>query len=550
MKKKIYVSLCGYLPRMRKTAVCLCTGDSFSIVDVSDKQTVYSGPLSEPYEDPDSGDTVRKADFSDFDRKGTYYIKCGYRRSEAFVIDDEAYSTLKKLLLCGMKLNRCGYDLYRSDSTAAFKGFAHGKCHNDLTQLFFGEQLMNVSGGWHCGGGYGKYTTVTALTCAFLLYSYRLYPESFTSDDEAALPEILDECRWGLEWLLKMQAPDGGVYHKCDVSERLTSPLSADNDDETYYIFPESSQAAVVFTAVTALAVPIYEKYDRMFARQLSRAASNAWLWIVNSSKYEPWNIPTGSSSTGLGDFSDPDDSDDLLWMMSEMYALTGDESFLRSFKELIYKTDSTGFSFNSIGGLASISCLMNSDFNDPTLDFYIKKKFGDRADKLASAALSGYGNALSVRSDLSGYGEYSNMNVISDCIVCQTAYMIFGMQKYLDAAASMIQYILGINPIGISYITGSAEDCPSQPRHAGSRTSDHSGPCPGLIVGGPNYFRSDDFTRWKLNRSTPPAKCYIDNVCSISTNEPSLCLSAAALLSAAFFDRNGSRSFDLAINS
>ena len=194
----------------------------------------------------------------------------------------------------------------------------------------------------------------------------------------------------------------------------------------------------------------------------------------------------------------------------------------------------------NNTGGFAALSYIMGTEKKDPTILFYIKKKFGDRADKLAAASeRGGYGSALGAKPNFAGYDMFSNMTVISDCLICQTAYMLFGLQKYIDAASMALQYLMGKNPMGVTYITGVSEDSPERPRHSISYKCGES--VPGMIVCGANYFRNDEFSRWRLGKHTPPAKCYIDNECSVSTNEPYISFSAAALMAFAFFDRNGS---------
>ena len=536
MRKKIFVSQGGYLTNCKKTAVCHTVNSTFSILAMPSEQTVYSGRLSDPINDRDTGDQVRIADFSDFCVDGTYCLKCGYRRSENFIISHSAYSPLKNILMSGIYFNRCGYDFKNDVIPAEYSVFKHGKCHSGFIPLYYGQQMLDVSGGWHDGVGYGKYVTSTAFACAAMMYSYLLYSKSFKKPYDKK--GILDECRYGLEWLLKMQAADGSIYHKCDTAEVVLSPQSPENDNSEYYIFPPSSDAAVMFTAAAALGARVFDEYDHSFSRTLSKAASNCWLWIANSTSYEPWVLPTGASEISVADRSYEARGDIFIWMLCEMYALTGNELFADRFKDMVFFTDTTGFSLENSGGFAALSYILTEEKKDASIVFYIKKKFGDRADKLmlAMSSESGYGTALGSRSFAGGYNCMSNMTVISDCIICQTAYMLFQLEPYKNAAAELFQYILGRNPSGISYITGVGENFPMRPAHAES-ISAQSAPVPGMIVNGANMERSDEFSKWRLSARTPPAKCYIDNECSTSTNSPSVAFSASAVMASAFFD-------------
>lgn len=547
MRKKIYVSLGGYISDSKKTAVCNMVNNTFSVVELPSERIVYTGELSPIMNDHDSGDQIKTADFSEVTEPGTYCLKCGYRRSESFIIDPNPYSPLKDMLLVGIHLNRCGYDLSASALPRHCAELIHGKCHTEFTPLYYGEQKFDVSGGWHDGLSYGKFVTVTASACASMMYSWLMYPKSFENAPNG-LPKIINECRWGLEWLLKMQGPDGRVYHKVDGTDAVLNPQSPSEDTTEYYIFPESADAAIMFTAVTALGARVFESIDRHFSRTLSRAASNSWLWIVNTPAYEPWKLPTGAAADGVGDISYEERSDCYMWMLSEMYALTGEETFSKRFEEMLFFNDTTGFSLRSSGGFAALSYLTGGGELNPGVEFYLKKKFGDRADKIIVASASGYGTALGSGPLGSRYNAMSNMEVISDCIVCQMAYMIFGLERYRNAASHLFQYLLGKNPSGISYITGTNDLSPLRPAHSLSISS-FSRPVPGMVVCGANGEHSDDFSKWRLSGKTPPARCYIDNECSLSTNSPSVAFGAAALLAVAFFDLSGTSSEDIVLS-
>ena len=548
MHKKILVSLCGYVTDLVKTAVCITTSNTFTLVDENSKKTVFSGSLSKSVFSEEIGEYVKIADFSSFSVNGTYYVKCGFRRSDPFVISSDAYSSLSSLLLSGIFLNRCGYDYLsgNQDDSSERTIYFRNACHNEMVPMFFGDNKLDAAGGWHCGEGYGKSVAETALTCALMLYTLKIFPDAY---DEKFRGELTDECRWGIEWLLKMQTPDGGVYHKCDTSKRTAFPSDPANDSNDYYVFPKSYKDALLFTAVTALAAGVYEKTDIRFSRQLSRAATNGWLWIVNCPDYEPWAMPSGSSETCISDIPDRDSTDDYMWVLAEMYSLTGDDLFERRFLRLLYETDSSGFSLNRTGGFASLSYLMECGERDAAALFFIKKKFGDRADSIISeCSMNVSSSSADIFPERSRFGEYSNLCILSDSITCMIAYMIFGMEKYLNAAVLLFQFVLGKNPCGYSFITGSAESSPKRPRHSLSSGDDIDPPVPGMVVNGSNYFNKDPYSAWLLKKSTPPAGCYIDSEFSES-NQPSVCIGAAAIMISSFLNKCGSSVFDEYIN-
>lgn len=542
MRKKIFINEQGYLPNYSKTAVCHTANNTFSVIEEDTERIAFSGKLSDSFHDPVSGDEIKIADFSKLNETGRFYIKCGYRSSSSFLIDKNVYSPLKEKFLLGIYLNRCGFDFNKN--IVPFKenigeDYLHNACHTELTPMYLGEGLFDMSGGWH-DGGYGKYVTVTAVTCACLLESVLIYQSTLGELFNIAL----DESRWGLEWLLKMQDNDGGVFHKVDTIQRSGQPVLPCDDTEEFFVFPKSYDAALYFTAVCALGARIFVKYDPLFSRRLAKAASNGWIWIVNQTKHEQWKMPAGTYHSGLGDMEDLAGKDVYMWVLAEMYALTGEELFAQKFESLIFTEQTAGFTFENMGGFASLAYLTCKEKINPGVEFFIKKKFGDKADRIIFSSLDGYGVALGDRKSSGNFNCLSNMTVISDCIVCQMAYFIFGLDRYKSYSVRILGYIFGRNPMGISYVTG-LPNSPACPAHTLSSASRHS-PVPGMVVSGANYDKDDDYSKWRLAKKTPPAKCYIDSECSFSTNSPSVSFGALAFLAIVFYDADNISGSDI----
>lgn len=102
---------------------------------------------------------------------------------------------------------------------------------------------LDVTGGWHDAGDYGKYVTAAAAALAHLLYAWKMFPEAFRRQDlnipgkPSNMPDILIECRWELEWLLKMQRFDGAVWHKATTAKHAAFVMPED-DREQMYVLP------------------------------------------------------------------------------------------------------------------------------------------------------------------------------------------------------------------------------------------------------------------------------------------------------------------------
>lgn len=517
-----------------KSAVCRVSAEIFYLVDADKGISVYAGRLSHPFFDRESGDTVKIADFSDFNTSGRYFIRAGYRRSDIFQISAEPYKNIRHDILSGMYLNRCGFDFYDfSDDARSCPEQLRHKCHTEPVALCSDpSKMFDVKGGWHNSGSYDKDVYNTGLTIAYLLYSLVLFCESFDRNERLL---IEDECRWGLDWLLKMQDTDGGVF--AGVCAATPSASAAPDEDEAQYTLAEKTcTAALCFTAVTALAASYFGSFDREYSCKLKRASSLSWLSIVRTPEYCYYTGKNGSySEYGDGGYSL---ESQFMWAMCEMYSLTGEESFADMIGKKYSTSSFTGFGKNGCGVFAALSYFLSHKKKNRIIDSVIRKHLTDHADRMYfSVKGSGYRTA---RGADMGYGYGSNFGVLNDCMEFIAAYLVSGEQKYLLCATEQFSYIFGKNPMGKSYITGSGEEYIQHPCHSLSLYYESVGPVKGMIVSGPNSDRTDEYTKWHLEKGAPAAKCYMDNEYSLSTNEPAVHFSAPVIFISAFYDKVG----------
>ena len=534
MVKKIMLNQVGYISKMPKIAYLTGSADYFQIVRAKGGKTVFSGTPSDPVYDHASGDNVSMLDFSDLDENGEFYIRSGLKRSGTFTISDYPYKALKLSLLKGFYYSRCG------ELDGSFAGeYHHGQCHSDLVPTFENNFVrLDVSGGWHDSGGYGKYTVCTCTALGHLLYAYSLFPDRFSESSDIpesgnGIPDILNECRVGLEWLMKMQTRDGGVYHK--VAPMTSTPIVMPEDDNVIrYVFPRSHQAAACFCAVTSLASRIFSPFDEEFSKSLNEASINAWIWLINNPDYKPFVNPPTTVISAAGDFFDNNNDDDMFWAVCELYETTGDESFHDIIKELYRNVKLTGFLNRDNGGFGALSYMFGERPADEKVIYEIKSQMRLRADTLCSLSRhSGYGTAKSDEDYIRG----SNMYSMTDSMLLIMAYKIFDCEEYITTAYEQLGYVLGKNPMGICFVTGIGSDSVKRPHHRPSEADDVEDPVPGLLVCGPNKRSQDKFTRWNIPSEEAPAKCYYDIVYSFSTNEATIYCNSAAIFVTAYFD-------------
>ncbi|HEY9108130.1 MAG TPA: glycoside hydrolase family 9 protein, partial [Roseateles sp.] len=99
-------------------------------------------------------------------------------------------------------------------------------------------------------------------------------------------------------------------------------------------------------------------------------------------------------------------------------------------------------------------------------------------------------------------------------------AYRLDADRRKLDAAQSVLDYVLGRNPLGQSYVTGFGVKSPMHPHHRPSEADGIDAPVPGFIVGGPNPGQQDQAGCPVRYPSALPALSYLDHDCSYASNE------------------------------
>ena len=297
----------GYRPSAEKVAVIsnhvtgFNAGDSFTpgstyeVKNVSDGQTVFTATISawnNGNEDGLSGDQVWWFDFSSVTTAGTYYIfdPTNNVGSYEFEINDAVYDEVLKQAVRSFYYQRCG-----SAKTTTHGGDWHDvACHvganQDLNSLSVTNQSAgtskDLSGGWHDAGDYTKYVNFTYSTLHDMLFAYQENVNAWGDDYNIpesgnGIPDLLDEIKYELDWLLKMQLADGSVIMKVGVDcYQAGSPASADTAPRFYSSAEASStrtfasvmaHAAIVFQSVPALST---------YGDQLLTKAELAWNWV------------------------------------------------------------------------------------------------------------------------------------------------------------------------------------------------------------------------------------------------------------------------------
>lgn len=506
-EEPILVNQVGYTSDRAKTAVFRQITDEkeFSVVNADSGQTVYTGQLYGEKNYTAGDETVWYGDFSDVTAEGNYYITCGnLDKSYTFSISDNVYDNITDDLVRMFYLQRCGTEIKDTD-------FSHPACHTGKAKVYGTNDYIDVTGGWHDAGDYGRYTVAAAKAVADLLYAYGNNPSLFSDsvnipESGNGVPDILDETRYELEWMLKMQdQTTGGVHHKV-TCENFPGYVMPQNETAELIVTPVSSTSTADFCASMALAYQYYKDYDKDFAEKCLNAAEKAWNYLEKNPQFDFKN----PSDITTGEYGDSNDTDERYWATAQMYAATGEQKYLDKYNSLYAQK---GMDWTTVGDYGSIAILTKKDI-DKTSNAY-KKAYNSiikQADNFVSISSdSGY----KVATNIFNWG--SNMTIANAGTTLGLAYQLTGEQKYLDAANAQTDYLLGINGVSECFVTGYGTKSPKNPHHRPSMALDK--PMKGMLVGGVNSNLEDNAAK-AYCADSPAAKCYIDNKESYSTNE------------------------------
>ncbi len=534
----IAVDMVGYKTNTPKQAYLVNTeAEEFALIRTKDSVVVYEGFMGiKKRPDVATGDSVTIIDFSDFNEPGEYQIRTNGStklNSRPFFIGSEVYNTALNTIIESFYYHRCGTVVNTSSP------WGHKICHLDDAPFYKNNNMYaDLTGGWHDAGDYNKFSVNTALTAGLLLYSYEENPNYFKDnqldipESGNGIPDILDEVHWGLQWLLKMQRPDGGVYHKVS-QEKWIGEFLPDQDPSERYLFGISSAATASFAATAALGSRLLKEFDPIFSSQLSKASIKAWKFLNEN----PANIPLGgfknpAGVTG-GEYGDPIELDERLWASIELYKLTGDSQYLIYFIQNYRRLNITSIpplSWRDAHMLA-LQAFLSAD----TKGMYvlnkeeIKTMVVQQGDALLSTQKNNnYQNLLRQ----SQYYWGSNSVALAYAFNLIHAYKITKNVKYSQAALDQLHYIFGRNPFALSQVTGVGSASVLHPYHQFSELNLFSTPVPGMLVGGPNNFTS--------LKGTPiseyPGKNYEDKFANYLVNEPAINYTAILAYVTTFF--------------
>lgn len=419
------------------------------------------------------------------------------------------------------------------------------------------DYTLDVTGGWYDAGDHGKYVVNGGISTWEVLSTYersllaRTGHPAKLGDGSLAIPEsgnkvpdILDEARWELEFLLKMQVPDGQplagmAHHKMHDEQWTGLPLLPSDDPQKRELHPPTTEATLNLAATAAQAARLYRPYDRQFATEALAAARKAW----SAALAHPAVHPDPNDGTGGGAYPDTDATDEFYWAAAQLYLTTGHKEFE---KHILNSPVHTADIFGPLGydwartAAAGRLDLATVPSKLPGRDKVRQSVIKGADTYLATLKSQPYGMPYAPADNLYDWG--SNHQILHNAVVIATAYDLTGASKYRDGALQSMDYILGRNALNISYVTGYGDvDARNQHSRWYARQLDPNLPNPpkGTLAGGPNSSIQDPYAQSKLQGCVGQF-CYIDDIQSWSTNEHTINWNSALTRMASFVADQG----------
>lgn len=526
---QIKVDQVGYLPGADKLAIVTAAGTSFELKRSEDNVTVYKGALSPAKADADSGDSVQFADFTKFRTEGTYYLDVeGVGRSWTFSIKPDVFAHTYYLAMRAFYGQRCGTDV---DLGPEFPGYKYQACHlkGEFHQSSGKQGERDNVGGWHDAGDYGRYVVNSGISTGTLLWTWEIFGPRVKGitlnipETGNGTPDILNEARWNLEWMLKMQDDDGGAWHK-QTSARFAGFVMPEDDVlpseviGTGQIPYKSTCATADLTAVAAIAARIYQPFDARFAARNLEAARNGWVWVQKN----PNVLFRNPQGVNTGEYGDRNCSDEILWAAGELWRTTGESTysdyFVKQYPDFRSSLDSP--SPEGWGNVANLGLWAYAMSNRKGADAQVVADIRQRTAAAAHSIVertqkNGYRVSLKSKDYVWG----SNGVAANYGMELLVANVLSPNSDFVKAAQDNLHYLLGRNAFSISWVTQVGANPYHHPHHRPSGADKNLEPWPGMLSGGPNAGRQDDVLK-KLPEGLPPAKVYADEQGSYASNE------------------------------
>lgn len=554
----IRVNQLGYLPQGPKWATLRTDVQTpITVTLTQDARVLWTGTSQPRGFDEASGEYVHWIDFSAYQRPGEeLQLKTDVVQSFIFPIRGDIFDRLPTDALKYFYHNRSGVEIAWPFVEQTLSRPA-GHLSDARVECWLKDECeyaLDVSGGWYDAGDHGKYVVNGGISAWTLLSLYeRMQYLSHTAqqwgdktlnipESGNGIPDLLDEARYEVEFLLKMQVPagyplQGMVHHK--IHDKSWTPLAIEPATETDQraLHPPSTAATLNMVAVAAQSARIFRAFDPQFAERCLISARSAFAAALKT----PDKLAPELDKQGGGPYDDRWVDDEFFWAAAELYVTTNDDTYLRhvldsphyrSFPMTLLHSDGSSdgagvtasMSWQSTAALGWISlALVPNSLSDAERERLRDGILAAADNALKRIAAEGYRLPMSTGKSHK-YPWGSNSFVLNNMLILALAYDFSDRRSYADGVVQGMDYLLGRNPLLQSYVTGYGQVPLEHPHHrfwAHSLNREFPTPPAGAISGGPNSALQDPQTKKAgLSKALPPQKCFVDHIEAWSVNE------------------------------
>lgn len=505
----------GYRPDDVKTGVIFSDkpldGVNYVIINTAGNKKIISGNLGMSLGSWGNFKYNYEINFSSLQEPGKYYIQVRNSKSYEFRISKDIYSGVSEYLIEFLKVQRCG------PTNPKF----HGLCHNFDSPYIVGDSLfgkVDVTGGWHDAGDYIKFLNTTAFTTYILLFAYDFDPVAFSFDrDNSGAPDILEEARVGLDWLLRCNYKPGALIAQVQDLKDHEVGWRMPEDDPLKYNRPAfkgmGKNLIGIYTAALALGAKIWKSkfYDEQFSRKLLETAES--IYKIKGSAPDLDVTPSGM-------YQDQNFQGKLALGASELYNATSKEFYLRDAKE--YATASGSDFWWSWGDINTLAHYRLAGSDAQYLSFIEShlRRWKGLSDS-------------TIYKDVGIY-TWGTTHLLLGVVLNNILYKkLTNSTEYESLAQFQLDYILGKNPWGVSFVSGMGKN---YTRNFHSQISYLRGDeLPGGIAAGP--APEEVLKNYQIERKKSPLDLfnsdqvkYYDDRNDYITNEPTIVTNATAI--------------------
>ena len=567
---RVRVNQVGYLPAGPKNATVVTEATEALDWQLknADGDVVADGTSTPRGVDAASGQNVHTITFTSYKTAGTgYTLVADGQTSHPFDISGTVYRQLRSDALQFFYIQRSGIeidgDLVGDEYArpAGHLGVAPNRGDTDVPcRANACDYRLDVRGGWYDAGDHGKYVVNGGIAVQQLMSSFERTKTAVTADHGAGLadstlrvpergnkvPDILDESRWELEFLMRMQVPAGKpfagmAHHKMHDANWTGIPMQPEDDPEVRELHPVSTAATLNLAATAAQCARLFAPYDAAFSTRCLTVARTAYA----AAKANPAKLAQDLGGGG-GGYGDGDVSDEFYWAAAELYLSTAEQAYLNDLTASPHHTgdvfSASGFGWGSTAALGRLDLATVPNLLPAAERARIRQSVITAADRyLATLNAQAYG--LPLPGNAGSYFWGGNSNILNNVQVLATAFDMTNAVKYRDGAVQGVDYIFGRNALNQSYVTGWGEKA-SQNQHSRifAHQADASTPHPpaGSLAGGANAGDKDPYAS-DLLEGCKPQFCYVDHIDSYATNEVAINWNSALAWVASFLADQGS---------